>query len=340
MKTAIFACACNENLYIRDWVAYHITLGFDSIIIADNSPQNGGEYPERVLGDFIESGKVKVFDFRKKEPNPDLFQAALYTAAFWTFRELFDWIFFIDIDEFVTFNKNSGYNNVKDFLSLPEISQAEQIKMNWMCMSDNDQLHYDSKPVWIRFPKSIEPIDNPDWWGKVPVNYTIKTAVNCNKTTRADFISSMSPHFPITDSRENTVCISPSGKSIFWKSAVATLDYDVMFLRHYRTLTIEEFLFRRVLSQGDDNCMGGITGKETLKKLFCVDNKMTPEKEKIFDDFFMRFPRSEKDVLAPMSQQDDSDISEEEKAKKRRSAAVKLLITICETFRNYLNLSN
>ena len=67
---------------------------------------------------------------------------------------------------------------------------------------------------------------------------------------------------------------------------------------------------------------------------------MTPEKEKIFDDFFMRFPRSEKDVLAPMSQQDDSDISEEEKAKKRRSAAVKLLITICETFRNYLNLSN
>ena len=41
MKTAICAIAKHENVYINDWVNYHLNLGFDHIYIYDDNSSSG-----------------------------------------------------------------------------------------------------------------------------------------------------------------------------------------------------------------------------------------------------------------------------------------------------------
>ena len=45
IRTAIVCMTANENLYIRDFVKWHLKLGFTKIFIGDNSPVNG-EHPD------------------------------------------------------------------------------------------------------------------------------------------------------------------------------------------------------------------------------------------------------------------------------------------------------
>lgn len=290
IKAAIVAVASNENLYLRNWVKYHLATGFKKIFIVDNSPEPGGDYPEILLGDYIALGKVHVFTMRKRDKNPDGFQPAVYTACYQELHRDFDWLFFIDTDEFVTFADHTGIKSISEFLGRPEIDSAEQVRINWLCYTDNGLLHYDARPVWERFTTPMYPLNKDDWWGPMPVNATIKSAINCNRVEIADFCVSNSPHYAITDRASNAVCVSPSGRPAKWNKSVSDIEYTTMFLRHYRTLSIEEFLYRRVLSHGMYNAVGAGLGREKLLKMFCVENEMTLEKQKIVDEFFSRLP--------------------------------------------------
>lgn len=57
IKTAIVCMVANENLYIRDFVKWHLAIGFTKIFIVDNSPVNG-EHPDFLLSDYIAYGRV------------------------------------------------------------------------------------------------------------------------------------------------------------------------------------------------------------------------------------------------------------------------------------------
>ena len=57
MKIAICTIIKQENLYLRDWVEYYLKMGVSNIILYDNNDING-EFPQHVIGDYIESGVV------------------------------------------------------------------------------------------------------------------------------------------------------------------------------------------------------------------------------------------------------------------------------------------
>ena len=44
MNTAICCIAKYENRYLKEWVDYHMELGFDQIFIFDNNTLNGGDF--------------------------------------------------------------------------------------------------------------------------------------------------------------------------------------------------------------------------------------------------------------------------------------------------------
>ena len=302
-KAVIVACASNENLYIRDWAEYHLKLGFKKIFIIDNSPEPGGDYPEYVLGDYVAKKKVQIIRLRKHKTNPKGLQMAAYTVIYKAFYRQFDWMFFIDVDEFVTFLENSGIKKIYDFLARPEIDGADQIKMNWLIYTDNGLVHYDPRPVYKRFTEIMMPLDKHDWSFPVPVNMTLKSAINCKKSNIADFVSTNSPHFALTSKIDKAVCVTPSGQPTEWNKAVGTIDYDVMCLRHYRCMTIEEFLYRKILNNGKGNALGCIFDKDTYIKMFSVENVITEEKKKIIDDFFDNLSKIQPTIL---EQEDNS----------------------------------
>ena len=66
------------------------------------------------------------------------------------------------------------------------------------------------------------------------------------------------------------------------------MDYTLSFIKHYRTLSIEEFLYRRFGRRGYAD-YASRHNKEEIMQYFWDQNEWTEEKQKVVDDFFSRF---------------------------------------------------
>lgn len=99
---AIVAIAKNEELYIRDWLAFHSIAGVREIILYDNqSTDSTAEIAESFPG---VSTKIIPWEFQTALPKwrgrIDC-QVAAYAHAICTFGGRFRWMAFIDVDEFI-----------------------------------------------------------------------------------------------------------------------------------------------------------------------------------------------------------------------------------------------
>lgn len=123
MRVGIIAIARNEALYIREWVEHHLDLGFDSIILADNDDEfilpRVIDYPAVIHEDYCGVEKV---------------QSKAYTELYKKYRSKYDWLLFIDCDEYVMLE---GYKDIKDFL---RHFNCDVVRINWKTFGDNDAL--------------------------------------------------------------------------------------------------------------------------------------------------------------------------------------------------------
>lgn len=221
MKCAICAIAKNENDYINEWCKYHLNLGFDEIYIFDNNDKTA-EY----IGNRIDKNiKDKVFIIPANTLTHG-FQVKVYSLFYRDFNKEFDWIGYLDIDEFIVLNK---HNNIKDFLSTIS-SDIQTVRMNWQIYGDDGILNGDiNVPVYKRIVKKLNHSFNMH--GKCIVRGNIK---DCH------FISS---HYPVIGSNnELTKSCLPSGKKLQNdKVSIGKIEYDVAYIAHYMTKTWEEF---------------------------------------------------------------------------------------------------
>lgn len=125
--------ALHEELYIDEWIAYHLALGFSHIYIYDNSDTNtlASKQTDRVIIKHF-PGKQKQFD--------------AYNQFTIQYRKKHTWAAFIDCDEFIVLKK---HRSILDFLS--EYSSCESIGLNWKMFGTAHQESYDNKPVTERF---------------------------------------------------------------------------------------------------------------------------------------------------------------------------------------------
>lgn len=133
MKVAICIMIKNENMYIREWVDYHKNLGFDNIILYDNNDSNG-ENVYDVLSDEINNGFIIYENIKDKIK----YQLPCYNECLNKYHNDFDWILFIDCDEFIEL-KNC--QNIKSWLQLDKFNEFEQIVIELRQYGDNDLLY-------------------------------------------------------------------------------------------------------------------------------------------------------------------------------------------------------
>jgi glycosyltransferase involved in cell wall biosynthesis len=108
MKSAVCLIVRNEERDIAEWIAYHALLGFDAQIIFDNGSEDGtGRVVKAAAG---------LHDIRSHYwPNRSAqSQILAYQAACEAYRLEFDWIAFIDSDEFLV---PAAEQPVNDFLA-------------------------------------------------------------------------------------------------------------------------------------------------------------------------------------------------------------------------------
>ena len=62
-KVIVVMIVKNEMRYLREFVDYHLGLGFDQIVIGDNNDVDGERYDD-LLADLISEDKVKIINLR------------------------------------------------------------------------------------------------------------------------------------------------------------------------------------------------------------------------------------------------------------------------------------
>lgn len=136
-EIVIVAIAKMEYGYIKDWVEYHLKIGFDHIYIYDNNDIDSEEYYDDLLKEYINEGRVTIIDARGRVA----YQRQSYLDFYSNYD--FKWILVIDIDEFLFFNKK--YSNIKDFLNNGP-KDAESYVFQWRLYKGSKKDL--SRPIW------------------------------------------------------------------------------------------------------------------------------------------------------------------------------------------------
>jgi hypothetical protein len=276
IKIAIIAIARLENDYLKEWIEYHLDLGFSHIYIYDNSfgDEEKINYEHDCVTIIPAYNKIR-------------FQKEAYTEGYEKYNSLYDYVCFIDIDEFVKLNKNS---KIQQYLSrCPR--NAECIRINWQCYDDSGMIKRDTSV------KVMEAFTNK-----------IKTDNHQSKSIIISGLSNIifnSPHHAvykdgnhlitydgnfnnITDYVKISAIRRPNNTCIF----VPYISYDLIQINHYRTKTLDEYM-RTKLSR-DDADRKNYARK--ISKEFFKYNQKTLEKIKYYNEHKKEFVKN-KDSL-------------------------------------------
>lgn len=244
MKVALIAIAKREELYIKEWINYHLSKGFDTLIIADND--------DELILEKYNSTAVKIEDYTKVEG----VQTKAYTELFAKYRYDYDWIFFCDIDEFFVTEDGS---DVKSFLS--SLPQVDMIRVNCKHFTDNDELDVvdGNYNVFDRFKTPIS-VDNDRF---------CKSFLN----TKIDVGNRKICGHGLYD--KNLKAVDAEGNPCAWERKTEKALLRTAWVNHYRTKTIGEYIRQKYDRGGANRNPHRYSNWEMY---FKVTNTLTQEK--------------------------------------------------------------
>lgn len=224
MKVCIIAIAKNENKYIQEWIDWHLGLGVDNVFICDNNDVDG----EKMV---VRGEKVNVLNYRGVRG----VQTKAYTECFVKYREGYDWLIFIDVDEFIVMEDGIS---IKEFLS--RFNGVDIIRLCWKVFTGDSILNKGG--VVERFKTKLNTIEN--CWGKSIISGKMKYVGGYLKGHG---------YFDNPDLIVVSACGDPvSNKDMFICSPPV---YKRAWINHYPTKTLNEFLeqkFNRGGPNGND----------------------------------------------------------------------------------------
>lgn len=188
---------------------------------------------------------------------------------------MYDWILFFDCDEYLILRK---HNSIQDYLStFPD--SCDCVHINWMCMSDNDMIDNDGRPLNERFTKRADKfvvVRN-----NIPENAHIKSIIKPHSN-----IEFTNPHFAL-----GCVQCRLNNGDLHNNSAFNMhINWDNAYIKHFSFKTITEYLYNKILKGAADQPAEEYFQKIKIDDFFIINNK-TKEKEQIIFDFLKKYPQ-------------------------------------------------
>jgi hypothetical protein len=216
MRIAACLIVRNEVRDIAEWLGYHAAAGFDAFLVYDNASSDGTtaalEAAEPVLD-------VRTVHWPSRSP---LAQVAAYEHAVATNKREFDWIAFIDSDEFLV---THGRHTVR---SLCEGARgAAAIGINWAMFGTNGHFGMPNQLLIEAFTRRSK--------DDFPANRHIKSIVR-----PAAVAGCLNPHAFHVNGRSMTA----AGDPLVWEAADGEIrpglrasmpDFSVAQINHYFT---------------------------------------------------------------------------------------------------------
>lgn len=129
MRVGVCLYARDEEKHIAEWLAYQDAVGFDTCFLYDNGSVDQTSKIARAMGKFQD---IRVQDWGVSGPRV---QMDAYDHCVRTFGKEFDWIAFLDADEFIVPHTSESIGGF-----MQAFSNAAAVGINWMFFGSNGQL--------------------------------------------------------------------------------------------------------------------------------------------------------------------------------------------------------
>lgn len=257
MKTSICAIARNEKDYLSEWIVYHLNLGFNHIFLYDNNDLENESTTQLCAGQAWKE-QVTIIDYRGKTAA----QLSAYNECYESNRNNFDWIAFIDIDEFITFGAECTQKTINQYLEC--VNNFDVIVINWMYYGDNEEIYQRKEGVISRFPKTLPNLE---------VNKYVKSIVK----TSANIKFVRNPHCVDGQVR---ICDDCQQKAPY-NEPFKEPSFRKLYIRHYGTKTIDEFIRNKILRGAADQ-----NSNPYNLNLFYTVNRRSKAKREVEKQYF------------------------------------------------------
>ena len=130
----------DEKDYVCEWLAYHRSIGFESVIVIDNESTDGTQH---ILQKLAGAGLIDLMAWPTRTDGFN--QMMAYKAA--SSRVGTEWLMFLDTDEFLVLHED---HEIGRFLGRfgPDVSL---VGLNWRIFGTSGQDTYYPDPVFLRF---------------------------------------------------------------------------------------------------------------------------------------------------------------------------------------------
>jgi len=247
MTKSIISIIKNEHRYIKEWVDFHLNLGFDSIILYEDY---GSLSHKSILKNYpnVEIRQLRELGINDYHNCGNQMEMMNRTLEYYKVTKKFDWILYSDPDEFLMIEE--GYSMDQMF---EEFKNYGGIWLAWKNYGADRHIKRPEGNVVDNYktPAYIL-IDNAPHWNK-------KSFVNVSK---ADF---MKNNHIINNGCDVNKNINPDGHNI----------YSKIWLNHYFTKSFEDYC-ERIFDRGN---MGN--SNRSFDQFFLLNPEFKNVKEKL-----------------------------------------------------------
>lgn len=266
-KVAVCAVAKDEDPYIEEWIAHYLNLGVDHVYVYDNN-----DAETDTIRSISANPQVTVIPVRGAPALKAMgYQVGIYTDAYRKYGDLYEWMGFFDIDEFMDIDGM----DIPAFLSQPVYAGTSVVHLHWRYYGDNGLVRYEDRPVRERF---AEP---------APVDVKYSDINNMENRYVKSFVRTGFPEMQLDVHSPRffgAACRNSVGRFKYASRTVEDIEHGNARVNHYGTKTIEEYIRRRI--PNGVTSVNGATGYAVIPATARLDwffnvNEVTDEKLRV-----------------------------------------------------------
>ena len=254
-RIAICTVLKDEHQYLKEWIEYHMSIGVNSFYLYED----GGKSHSDICSNYNNVFLFSVNDYLKTCKHIGPKQKTIYNQFIKDYKNEIDYVFFIDLDEFIMFG--DGYS-ISDLVDICQLRNA--ILLPWKNYGCNGIIDNPHTPVITTYLNGVNSI------GKWNDNY----AYYCKSFVKLNINDEN--HYMITNHKH-----ALSDTIVPYNSDDL---YQICWINHYITKSWEEWC-HRLFVRGQI-----FYNLRNINDFFVYNPDMLPLKQELYKKpYFLRF---------------------------------------------------
>ena len=283
---------CKNEKYVSLFVEYYLSQGIDHIYIIDDNSN------DKCIYNKIKNNKNVTIIF--KTENIPIDNPANLQKYYNKIKDNFDWLIFVDVDEYITTKKNIN-NTIRDEL-ITTFKNVDCIKIPWVMMSFNN-IKNDPENILIT---------NTYRWNHDKKHFNLKKKklrcryhqieVKCIfKPKKFKFLNLHNPERQTTNNiivvdgvKKNIIKLDPfypnlreidikNGFLLCYHYRFSSLDHCRRKIDHYKTLQNINFTYHDLISNDYPEIVDETLRNKQLKKTLCLMTRFKNERHILYE---------------------------------------------------------